>query len=69
MVLRRRWLADSVNGMKVDILCVYVQPILDDIISDNVSAVLVSLVWYVYKPKVFSTRVIFKCGDFFLFFG
>ena len=39
-VLRRTWLTDSVDSMKVCILCVYVQPVLDDIIN-GVSAVLV----------------------------
>ena len=53
-VLRRTWLADSVNGMKVDILCVYRQLILADIISDNVSAVLVFLVRYMHKLSISS---------------
>ena len=43
-VLRRTYLTDSVDNMKVYILCVYVQPVLEDIIN-GVSAVLVFLVY------------------------
>ena len=50
-VLRRTWLTDSVDSMKVYILCVYVQPILDDIIN-GVSAVLVFLLRYIHKSEI-----------------
>ena len=54
-VLRRTWLTDSVDSMKVYILCVYVQPVLDDIIN-GVSAVLVFLLRYIHKSDSFFVK-------------
>ena len=67
-VLRRTWLTDSVDSMKVYILCVYVQPVLDGIIN-GVSAVPVFLLRYIHKSEILSARVVFQCDDFFLFLG
>ena len=44
----------SLIVMKVDILCVYVQPILAQVISDNVNAVIVFLVRYMHKLSISS---------------
>ena len=55
----------AVHSMKVYILCVYVQPVLDDIINGISAAVFVFLLRYIRKSEILSTRVVFQCDDFF----